>query len=96
MRERRHPNVVAVALANKNARIVWSLLSTNQKYRRGHTDHEKPSQGGLKGILQHLPGDGEGSRPLFLEPDVWIGTVSTNALGAMREKQAEIHRGSRR
>ena len=26
MRERRHPNVVAVALANKNARIVWSLL----------------------------------------------------------------------
>lgn len=37
MRERRHPNVVAVALANKNARIVWSLLSTDQEYRRGHT-----------------------------------------------------------
>lgn len=47
-------------------------------------------------MLQHLPGDGEGSRPLLLEPDVWIGKVSTNALGAMREKQAEIHRGSRR
>lgn len=26
MRERRHLNVAAVALANKNARIVWSLL----------------------------------------------------------------------
>ena len=37
MRERRHPNVVAVALANKNARIVWSLLSTDQEYRRGRT-----------------------------------------------------------
>ncbi|WP_371171702.1 IS110 family transposase [Aliiroseovarius sp. 2305UL8-7] len=37
MRERRHPNVVAVALANKNARIVWSLLSKDQEYRPGHT-----------------------------------------------------------
>ncbi|MEO9781054.1 MAG: IS110 family transposase [Sedimentitalea sp.] len=37
MRERRHPNVVAVALANKNARIVWSLLSRDQEYRREHT-----------------------------------------------------------
>jgi transposase len=36
MRERRHPNVVAVALANKNARIVWSLLSNDQEYSRGH------------------------------------------------------------
>lgn len=34
MRERRHPNVVAVALANKNARIVWSVLSKNEEYRR--------------------------------------------------------------
>lgn len=37
MRERRHPNVVAVALENKNARIVWSLLSNGQDYSRGHT-----------------------------------------------------------
>lgn len=33
MRERRHPNVVAVALANKNARIVWSVLSRQEDYR---------------------------------------------------------------
>lgn len=33
MRERRHPNVVVVALANKNARIVWSTLSKNEEYR---------------------------------------------------------------
>ena len=32
MRERRHPNVVAVALANKNARIAWSLLSNDTIY----------------------------------------------------------------
>lgn len=36
MRERRHPNVVAVALANKNARIVWSLLARDQEYRPEH------------------------------------------------------------
>ena len=33
MRERRHPNVVAVALANKNARVVWSILSRGEEYR---------------------------------------------------------------
>ncbi len=37
MRERRHPNVVAVALANKNARIVWSLLSRQEDYRPAQT-----------------------------------------------------------
>lgn len=37
MRERRHPNVVAVALANKNARIVWSLLARDQEYRPEHS-----------------------------------------------------------
>ncbi len=36
MRERRHPNVVAVALANKNARIVWSILSRGQEYQPDH------------------------------------------------------------
>lgn len=35
MRERRHPNVVAVALANKNARIAWCLLSGDQVYDPG-------------------------------------------------------------
>ena len=33
MRERRHPNIVAVALANKNARIVWSVLAHGDTYR---------------------------------------------------------------
>ncbi len=33
MRDRRHPNVVAVALANKNARIVWSVLSNGTEYQ---------------------------------------------------------------
>ena len=29
---RRHPNVAAVALANKNARIVWALLRHERNY----------------------------------------------------------------
>jgi len=32
MRQRRHPNIVAVALANKNARIAWSLLTGETAY----------------------------------------------------------------
>jgi len=37
MRERRHPNVVAVALANKNARIVWSVLASGNAYQPART-----------------------------------------------------------
>jgi transposase len=37
MRERRHPNVVSVALANKNARIVWQVLTSGEDYRPGQT-----------------------------------------------------------
>jgi len=32
LRERRHPNVAAVALANKNARIAWVLLRRGEVY----------------------------------------------------------------
>jgi transposase len=32
LRQRRHPNVAAVALANKNARIAWAVLSGNVSY----------------------------------------------------------------
>jgi transposase len=31
--QRRNPNVTAVALANKNARIVWALLSQDRQYQ---------------------------------------------------------------
>ena len=34
--ERRHMNVVAVARANKNARIVWALLAQDRDYRVGY------------------------------------------------------------
>ena len=37
MRERRHPNAVAIALANNNTRIVWPLLSRDQENYREHT-----------------------------------------------------------
>lgn len=32
LRQRRHPNIAAVALANKNARIVWAMLSGDTLY----------------------------------------------------------------
>ncbi len=32
LRQRRHPNIAAVALANKNARIVWAMLSGGTFY----------------------------------------------------------------
>ncbi len=34
---RRNANVAAVALANKNARIVWALLAHNREYQPGYT-----------------------------------------------------------
>jgi len=33
---RRNPNVAAVALANKNARIVWALLAHHREYQAGY------------------------------------------------------------
>jgi transposase len=32
LRQRRHPNVAAAALANKNARIVWAMLARDKFY----------------------------------------------------------------
>ena len=34
--KRRHHNVAAVALANKNARILWALLAHERQYRHGY------------------------------------------------------------
>jgi len=33
LRERRGPNIAAVALANKNARVLWALLTRGEEYR---------------------------------------------------------------
>ncbi|HDR9504722.1 TPA: transposase, partial [Burkholderia cepacia] len=40
--ERRNHNVAAVALANKNARIVWALLARDREYTSGFS-HGKAS-----------------------------------------------------
>jgi len=34
---RRNPNVAAVALANKNARIVWALLARDREFQPDYT-----------------------------------------------------------
>jgi hypothetical protein len=38
----------------------------------------------------------KGSPQPLLEPDVWTGKATACALEPLREKRAEIHRGSRR
>ena len=35
--KRRNPNVAAVALANKNARIAWALLAHERSFRADYT-----------------------------------------------------------
>ena len=37
--ERRNKNVAAVALANKNARVVWALLAHDRRFK---FDYESP------------------------------------------------------
>jgi len=34
--ERRNPNIAAVALANKNARIAWALLANDRNFDLDH------------------------------------------------------------
>lgn len=34
--ERRHFNVAAVALANRNARVVWALLARERQYQANY------------------------------------------------------------
>jgi transposase len=34
--ERRHPNLAAVALANKNVRVAFALLTHDRDYQPGH------------------------------------------------------------
>ena len=41
--QRRNPNVAAVALANKNARIVWALLAHDREFRSGYTRAGAPT-----------------------------------------------------
>jgi hypothetical protein len=31
--QRKHPNVVCVALASRNARVAWAMLSRREDYR---------------------------------------------------------------
>ena len=41
--KRRNPNVAAVALANKNARIVWALLAHGREYQPGYVCARVPA-----------------------------------------------------
>jgi hypothetical protein len=101
MRQRRHPNIVAVALANKNARIAWSLLTRDGVYdARLSVGAALKANSYAKGPHLQLQSNGgrwrNGSPPSLPEPGVWTGMASANALAPLRWKRAKIHRGSRR
>ena len=34
--QRRHPNIAAVALANKNVRTVWAMLAHGREFKAGY------------------------------------------------------------
>ena len=104
VRERRHANVVAVALANKNARIAWSLLTSSMDYDQRLNCQLKPKHAknpghqatrGFPPAIATIGSDGETVTPSLPEPGVWTGMAGANALGALRGKRAKIHRGSR-
>jgi transposase len=40
---RRHPNIAAVALANKNARILWALLTQDRAYQANYVRAMQPA-----------------------------------------------------
>jgi transposase len=41
--QRRNPNIAAVALANKNARIIWALLTQDKQYQANYVRAMKPT-----------------------------------------------------
>lgn len=41
--QRRNPNIAAVALANKNARIIWALLTQDRQYQANYVRAMKPT-----------------------------------------------------
>jgi transposase len=45
IKNRRGPNVAAVALANRNARVLWALLKRGQTYRRAYFSVRVPQAG---------------------------------------------------
>jgi hypothetical protein len=112
MRERRHPNVVAVALANKNARIVWSILARGEDYRPGkiavgtwrnktkHLNHGSA----LPETLQQLAGDGE--RVTLIASRTWcvdrqgkrlcLGAIEEEARGNPSGLAATKHRAAQK
>jgi len=86
LRQRRHPNVAAVALANKNARIVGHALG--QHILRARTLGESSLRRSGKrrnnrrrshpGNCSKMVGDGETVIPSLPEPGVWTGLASAN------------------
>ena len=94
-----------VALANKNARIVWAMLASDKFYERRTSAHKRPRANAVNERINKevspsncnkMAGDGETVIPSLPEPGVWTGMASANVLGPLRWKRAKIHRGSRR
>ena len=82
------PNVVAVALANKNARIVWAMLASDKFLRAQTIGYRGLRRSGKRkhnrtevspSNCNEMAEDGETVTPSLPEPGVWTGMASANA-----------------
>jgi hypothetical protein len=80
---RRGPNIAAVAMANKNARVLWALL-TRRRLRGGGINT-------CPRLRRLFATDGEPVRPALSKPVV--GSWPKQAAGVMRRKRADFHHG---
>jgi hypothetical protein len=96
---RRGSNVAAVALANKNARVLWALLTRGETYRPTPFSARIPQAGwGTASARRLLPTQGCAgcngelwSDRHFLKPGRWVRPAE--AVKLIRRKCADFHLG---
>jgi hypothetical protein len=79
---RRHHNIAAVAMANRNARLAWALLSTGKAFESEHV--QAPMASVLEAVT--VPGELISFRPLEIGETAHATSIQAwfAGVGAMR------------